>query len=846
MAQVRNEPVLIVGIGASAGGLEALEVLFRGMPVDTRAAFVVVTHLSPRRESALGSILQRYTEIPVVVADEGVVVEAGRIYAMPESGSLTIEDGRLHLKRNPTAKREIQPIDLFLSSLAFDQGENAAAIILSGADGDGTLGVKAIKENGGLTMAQAGDGHSPRYPGMPQTAIASGMIDFAIPVLDMPRRLAAYLAGFAPADPSGREDRDGELERIGELRGEICSLLQGQLGHDFSGYKTRTFNRRVQRRIQLLQLDGIEAYVALLRQDTSEVAALFRDLLINVTNFFRDAEAFAALAETVVPALFKGKGPDDTVRVWVPGCATGEEVYSIAILLREHIDAIDEPPRVQIFATDIDERALEVARAAHYPEPLLKTVSAERRRRFFRAEGSSFVVTQDVRELCIFSPHSLIRDPPFSGMDLVSCRNLLIYLAPDLQAQVIPLFHYSLRLDGFLFLGTSENVGQFPDLFAPVDKKMRIFKTRESSSPSLRLPMLSRTSSTRLLKEVGAGARLSSMQKLRQGVDAQVLERFSPAHVIIDSEGDILLYSARTGKYLEAAPGMPSRQLLAMARKSLRLELRSAVRLGISERRRVERHGISLELDDGRLQTISIVVEPLDIETTTPMFIVLFFDVGPPVERDQTVHSGSGDQSSAMSALERELVEARERLQSMIEEYETALEELKSSNEELVSVNEELQSTNEELEASKEELQSLNEELQTVNMELGLKIEELDQSNGELRNLFDTSKMATIFVHRDLSIRNFTPLAAELFSLLPSDKGRLLAIFTSPLDYPEFVTDISRVVDGGDAIERHVSDERQTKRYMVRIQPFHSPAGRRDGATVTFLDITGLSAGNGD
>lgn len=830
--------VPIVGIGASAGGIEALELLFRAMPRDIGAAFVVVTHLNPKHESLLPGIIRRYTDIPVETAIDAAEVAVGHIYVMPENVALTIHGGRLQVTSPRPTHRESHPIDLFLSALAMDQGEYAAAIILSGSDGDGTLGAKAIKGCGGLTMAQVADGSAPKYPGMPQTAIASGMIDFALPAQDMPERLLAFVKGLESID-SRDPEADGVLQNVETLREDIFGLLEGQLGHDFSGYKAQTFNRRIQRRVELLQLEGVEAYVALLRRDTSEVAALFRDLLINVTNFFRDTDAFDALKRHVVPKLFEGKGRDRTVRVWVPGCATGEEVYSIAILLREHMDELTTKPRVQVFATDIDERSLDVARFARYPEPLLAGVSPERRRRFFDTDGSSLVVSKDVRELCIFSPHSLIRDPPFSRMDLVSCRNLLIYLAPNMQGQVIPLFHYSLKPNGYLFLGTSENIGQFSELFSPVDKKQRIFRARDTAGAGMRVPLIARAQKD-LLTQAVSGAKFSSMQALRQEVDARVIERFAPAHVVIDAEGDVILYSPRTGKYLEAAPGVPSRQLLAMARRGIRLEMRGAIRDAISERRRVERHDLAVEMDDGRLQMINLAIEPIDLRTDEPFYIVLFSDAGPPLDREQAIIRVVGDQGNAMSAMERELVETRERLQSVVEEYETALEELKSSNEELVSVNEELQSTNEELEASKEELQSVNEELQTVNAELGSKIDELDQSNGELRNLFDTSKMATIFVYRDLTIRNFTPLAAEIFNLVPADRGRSLTIFTSPLVYPEFVADITQTAQSGEPIETRVGHENGETRYLVRIQPYHSGSGHRDGATVTFLDITGL------
>ncbi len=840
MSDSDQSRVPIVGIGASAGGIEALEHLFRATPHSSGTAYVIVTHLSPSRESLLPTIVRRWTEMPVESIEDGVAPQADHVYVMPENVTLTIVYGRFQLMRPRSNLRDHKPIDLFLSSLALDLGERAVAVILSGSDGDGTLGATAVKERGGLTLAQIADGTAPKYPGMPDTAIASGMIDFAVPVQDMPGHIASFVEALGTVEQL--ESDVGEAARFEEFRGEIYALLQGQIGHDFSGYKTKTFNRRVQRRKQLLQIETLEDYVTRLRRDSTEVAALFRDLLINVTNFFRDKDAFDALQTQVIPVLFAGKGRADTVRVWVPGCATGEEVYSIAILMREHMDTLDVRPRVQIFATDIDERSLEAARGGRYPEPLLDAITPERRRRFFVEDGTSFVVSKDVRELCVFSPHSLIRDPPFSRMDLVSCRNLLIYLAPNLQGNVIPLFHYSLRPNGFLFLGTSENVGQFSDLFAPFDKKQRIFRARENAGGSMRLPLLVRGTTSSLLSESGRAQKLSSVQSLRQDVETRVLDRYAPAYVVVNAESDVVLYSGHTGKYLEPAAGVPSRQLLGMARKGIRLELRGAMRDAVSEQRRVERHGLFVESEDGHLQPLSLIIEPLDAETEEPLFIVVFADSGPLLDREQA-HARvlrPADQSDALADIERELGETRDRLQSMIEEYETALEELKSSNEELVSVNEELQSTNEELEASKEELQSLNEELQTVNAELGHKIDELDTANGDLRNLFDTSKIASVVVDGDLSIRNFTPLAAPIFNLLPGDRGRSLTTFSSSLTYPDFLGDLTGVLKTGRAIETRVHNADGSTRYLVRIQRYEKGSGSRAGATVTFVDITSL------
>ena len=472
----------VVGIGASAGGIEALEGFFQGLPPRPGLAFVVVTHLSPERESRLPEILARYTDLVVRAATDGQQVEVDHVYVMPAGAILGMQDGRLRVSQPNLGQRERKPVDIFLSALASDQGDLAAGVVLSGGDGDGTLGVKAIKERGGITLAQVADGHGPDHPGMPDSAIATGLVDFALPVGEMGGRLVEFARGLhlmnGVAAAGGLTEVGRALE---ETRGEICAILRGQVGHDFSGYKPTTFLRRVGRRMQVNDLHTPEGYLERLRQDPQEVNALFRDLLISVTNFFRDADAFEALARTVVPGLFEGRGADEAVRVWVPGCATGEEVFSLAILLREHMDRLSAVPRVQIFATDIDSHALGVARAARYPEPLLEGVSPERRERFFTADGGSYVVTKEVRDLCIFSSHGVLRDPPFSRIDLVSCRNLLIYFGAEAQNRAIPIFHYALRPGGHLFLGTSENISGFDHLFTPVEKKHRLFRRADGA-----------------------------------------------------------------------------------------------------------------------------------------------------------------------------------------------------------------------------------------------------------------------------------------------------------------------------------------------------------------------------
>jgi len=833
----------IVGIGASAGGVEALEGFFRGLPDRPGMGFVVITHLSPDRESLLHEIIARYTSLAVQVAADGVEVLPDTVHVLPAGAILGISNAHLVLRR--PERRERKPIDLFFTALAADQGEFAVGVVLSGGDGDGSLGIKAIKQHGGLTFAQSHDGYGPHYPDMPQSAITTGFVDFVLPADQMGSRLVDCQRGLDPAGGAAAEDEDGPLPAEDAVQ-EIYAILRNRVGHDFSGYKAKTFLRRVQRRMQIRQLTDVARYVEQLRQDAQEVVALFRDLLINVTSFFRDPAAFEKLTEVVVPRLFEGRGAEDTVRVWVPGCATGEEAYSLGMLLREHIDRQAAAPRIQIFATDIDEQALTIARAGRYPEALLEGVSPERRQRFFLADGGSQIVAREVRDLCIFSQHSVIRDPPFSRIDLISCRNLLIYFGLDAQNRVIPIFHYALAPDGYLFLGSSENISQFGELFAPMDKSFRIFHRRADVMPKVRLPMA--IDGLRLgnaLPRLG-GRAVPGGAGLRHAVETQLREQFTPPHVVLNREGEVLYYSARTGKYLEAAAGTPSRQILAMARKGLRLDLRRTFHEALETGRAASSGGIAIEMEDGRVQRINLTVVPLEAHgAAEPLFLVLFADDGPMLTREQALARRDPAEERDALHLERELRDTRERLQSLIEEYETALEELKASNEELVSVNEEMQSTNEELEASKEELQSLNEELHTVNAELNAKIEALDHANSDLNNLFESTDVATIFLDRNMVIRSFTPAVTKVFAILPGDRGRPIADFYSRLHMPSFAEDAAAVLAEGGVIDRRVTEAQGNAHYLVRLVPYRNANGAIDGVVASFVDVTLLTDAEG-
>ncbi|MGV0820871.1 CheR family methyltransferase [Martelella sp. AMO21009] len=831
----------IVGIGASAGGVAALRDFFNDVPAECGMAFVIVTHLSADRESLLHEIIQRQTELPVTVAEDGQVVEKNNVYVMPSGVSLSIGNGILSV-RSLSGKRDRKPIDAFLSTLAIDQGEHAVGIILSGGDGDGTLGAKAIKMHGGLTLAQTGDGSGPQQADMPRSAIKTGVIDLAVPVESMASKLADYVRGFSLLEQMGKsgEALENDLETA---RLKICAILGSHTGHDFSGYKPKTFLRRTRRRMQIMHIGNIDDYLDLLYRDTEEVDAFFRDLLINVTSFFRDARAFKLLETDILPKLFADKDETDTLRIWIPGCATGEEVYSIAILVREHIaQSSGAAPRIQIFATDIDEAALSVARAGRYPASLLEGVSPERRRRFFTSDDTSYVINSEIRELCIFSPHNVTRDPPFSRMDLVSCRNLLIYLGPEVQKRVIPTFHYALRPGGFLFLGTSESINQHHDLFTAVDKQNRIFQARAYSGATSRLPI----NLTDAVPGVDARAdkpdrRGSSKLSLHHIVDLQVLERFAPPHVVVDEHGDVVHYSARTGGFLEAQQGAPNRQLLGMARRGLRFDLRTALGQAHDTGKTVVRDNVVLDQEADVTQLVRITVDPIQkrSDVADTLYLVLFETIG--MRQDShTARAENNDQDAAFE-LESELRETRERLQATVEEYETALEELKSSNEELISVNEEAQSTNEELEASKEEMQSLNEELSTINTELHDKVDELDRANNDLKNLFASTQIATVFLDKNLVIRNFTPAASKFFNLRPHDIGRPLTELSSTLNYSDMERDIAAVFKSGDGHDEHLHLDGEDSSYLARLLPYRGEGEKIEGVVFTLIDITQLT-----
>jgi two-component system CheB/CheR fusion protein len=837
--QPSSPSIPVVGIGASAGGIGALQALLPLLEQGSGVAFVIVQHLDPTHESTLTGLLDRAAELPVVEASDRMPIERDHIYVIPPSKTLTILDS--HLQLGPVVQQrggQRTPIDLFFQSLARAKGELAACVILSGTGSDGTVGLRAIKEGGGLTIAQEGA----EYDGMMRSAVRTGMVDFVLPLDEIPAKLDDYFRHLTGID--GRKGPDGVRQEATDHVAQIATLLRVRTGHDFSGYKDKTVARRIQRRMQVLQIDEMPDYIERLRKEPQELDLLLQDLLIGVTNFFRDPPAFEALEREVIPKLFENKGADDTVRVWVPGCSTGEEAYSLAILLREHIPRNQSAPRLQIFASDIDEQALHFARIGRFPSTIVRDVPPNRLERYFVREDGTYRIASDLREICLFSTHNILRDAPFSKLDLISCRNLLIYLTPDLQNRLIPLFHYALNDNGFLFLGTSENVTRHPRLFGIVDKAHRIFQRRTQAERRLpEFPLAAPETLRRGLVPVERPA--ADQQPLQSLAERQILDRYAPAYVVINADGDVLHGSARTGKYLELPPGVPRIDIFSMARQGLRPDLRAAVHKAIAKGQVAIQRNVIVGTNGGR-QTIDLVVHPIKpAASPETLYMVVFQDVGGIRGWPTGPEVADGEEeleASGIRQIEAELRATRERLQTTTEELESSNEELKSGNEELSSMNEELQSANEELETSKEELQSINEELQTVNAELNARVEELSRANSDIANLLESTQIATVFLDRNLAVKSFTPAAKDLFRLVESDTGRPISHVRARFQSDTVQDDAERVLRTLSTIERRVESSHSEARYVMRMMPYRTVDNVIGGVVITFADVSRITA----
>lgn len=831
-ANQQQKPIVVVGIGVSASSLQSLEQIFSDIDPDLGAAYLVAVRQQEEIDvSAVLEVLKRQERLTVTVAVEAEPVVSNHIYVGGSNDMVTLEDGHLHVRPATEPVGHRGTIDTMLISLAENAHERAVAVVLAGLGSDGTAGVAATKKFGGLAMVEKVE---------TGTAIAqespapSEIADLYLPAQDLAEQIALYVGNISEAEDAGTEN-EARSETEAELP-QIATILRNVTSHDFHGYKRGTFTRRVQRRMQVLQISSIEAYVDRLRASRDEVQNLFQDLLIGVTQFFRDPNEFEAL-EREIPRLFEGKEAGDQLRVWVLGCATGEEAYSIAMLLREHMATLDYPPDVQIFATDLDARALGIARAGRYSASIVSQIRPDRLARWFAREGDTYCVVKELREMCIFSPHNIVKDAPFSRIDILSCRNLLIYLDGELQNRVIPIFHFALRPNGILFLGSSENVTRHAKLFTPVDRKNRLFRRLETATrviPDFPLSPRARSSDHQFPSPIPMlqTGRLSASISRQAEV---VAERFAPAYVVVDSHYDVLHFSGRTGRYLEPATGMATLNILNLAHRDLRLDLRSALQRATAETVKVEVPRVLLRQDD-RTYAVNLVVEPLG--TGDVMSLIVLFQEAGQIAEGATQDGARLTNDEHLQRLETDLRVTRDRLQATIEELESTNEELKSSNEEYQSINEELQSANEEMETSKEELQSVNEELQTVNGELAHRVAELDRTNSDLKNLLEATQIATVFLDNDLRVRSFTPAATEVFHLLETDVGRPLDHVVSRVTYPELQDDVRLVLRSLVPVDRQVNDTSLDRHYNARVLPYRSVDNYISGAVVTFTDLT--------
>ena len=846
----------IVGIGASAGGLAAFEAFFSGMPadVDPGMAFVLVQHLAPDHKSILSDLIRRYTRMQVFEVEDGMPVQINCAYIIPPNRDMAFLGGSLQLLEPSAPRGQRLPIDFFFRSLAADQHERAIGIVLSGTGSDGTLGVRAIKGESGMVMAQSPE--STEFDGMPRSALATGLVDYQLTPEQMPAQLISYAQhAYGRAHPT-----EGVPAPLTEnALKKIYVLLRAQIGHDFSSYKPSTIQRRIERRMAVHQIEAIDDYVKFLQQTPPEVEALFHDLLIGVTHFFRDTEAFLVLQEQGIPKLFANKRADAVIRVWITGCSTGEEAYSLAILLQERMEVLKHSYTVQIFATDIDPEAIATARIGLYPASIAADMSAERLNRFFTPEplNGGYRVHKGIRDMLVFSEQSLIKDPPFSKLDLICCRNLLIYLGADLQKMVIPLFHYALNPGGLLFLGSSEGVGGFDDLFGVVDRKAKLYQRKDS------LLGLQRTLMNRVLPGISAiSAELprSNVRSafpvklpLREMTEQAMLRQLAPTAALVNGHGDILYLHGRSGMYLEPSAGEAGiSNILKMARQGLRPALSSALHKALSSGQTVQVAAVRVKTN-GHYSLVDLNVSPvtthLDVPTELPLFLVLLEEGrGADLRADGIASAGSAggaraptpesEHEARIAALTQELRAKDEYLQSTHEELESSTEELKSSNEEMQSVNEELQSTNEELETSKEELQSVNEELATVNTELQSKVTDLSRTNDDMSNLLAGTGIGTVFVDHQLRILRFTPAASAIINLIATDVGRPVAHIVSNLvGYTDLVVDLRAVLDS--LIPKEVDVQAADgKWYTLRIQPYRTLDNVIEGAVISFIDIT--------
>lgn len=821
----------VVGIGASAGGLDAFKKFFSAMPADSGMAFVLVPHLDPSHRSLMAELLGRQTDMPVSEVDDGMAVEPNCVYIIPPNKDLKISEGTLYLQTPEEPRRLQTAIDFFLRSLAKDQQEQAIAIILSGTGSHGTLGVKEIKLAGGMVMVQAPD--SADYDQMPRSAIATGLVDYVLPPEDMPNALVGY--SQQPYIRSVRNPSSSDPASEGLYR--ILALLRAHVKCDFRSYRKSMLLRRIQRRMSLVHIAQVDEYLEYLRDQRDELQALYKDLLIGVTAFFREKEAFEVLKQRVIPEFVKRQEEEVPVRVWVPGCATGEEAYSIAILFLEEFETTKKPGKLQVFATDIDEQSLEIGRRGVYAESIAGDISRERLQRFFvKPDSDHYQVNKQLRDSVVFAPQNLISDAPFSRLDLISCRNVLIYLDPEVQQKVVALFHFALNKDGTLLLGPSESIGPHIDLFEPVSKKWRVYRRIGPIRRELiEIPVLA--SENRPVRRPQSELIPAPTIRLAELTQSLLLKEYAPAAVLIDRKHEILYYFGPISQFLDLPTGEPTKDLIAMARQGLRTSLRNAIHRAFHECQTVRDARVRVERNNAFFPC-SITVRPI---TQPPeaagLLLVAFQDRIDEPEQRAEHETAQEIESAVIRQLEYELSTTREDLQSTIEEMESANEELKASNEEVMSMNEELQSTNEELETSKEELQSLNEELSTVNSQLQDKLDELDKARNDITNLLNSTAIATVFLDTELRVQRFTPSIGKLLSLVANDAGRPITDFSTKFQDEDLIPDARRVLDKLAPVDREVKTD-EGRWFTRRILPYRTQDNRIDGVVITFHEIT--------
>jgi len=820
----------IVGIGASAGGLEALEQFLRHVPEGCGMAFVIVQHLDPTYKGIMPELLQRTTGMEVFQVKDGMRVKPDCVYVIPPNKDLSILHGVLHLFDLASPRGLRLPIDFFLRSLAEDRQDRSIGVILSGMGSDGTMGLRAIKEKAGVALVQ--EPSSAKFDSMPRSAIDAGLADLIAPAEALPGKIIDYLRHaliIARTEQSLEEKDQSALEKV-------LILLRTKTGQDFSLYKKNTVYRRVERRMSIHQIDRIAAYVRYLQENPQEVELLFKELLIGVTSFFRDPEAWKLLRDEAIPPLLASRPVGGVLRAWSAGCSTGEEAYSLAMAFKEALEQVKPAGsfKLQIYATDLDQDAIDKARQGVYPANIVADVSAERLKRFFVQEENGYRIGKEIREMVTFATQNVIMDPPFTKLDILICRNLLIYLTPELQKKLLPLFHYCLNTAGVLFLGSAESVGTFTDLFTPLNAKARLFRQRESvlveplAFPASFIP--ARPGTPREITMMKPAVNLQSL------ADQLLLQHFSPPAVLVNNKGDILYISGRTGKYLEPAAGKANWNIFAMTREGLRFDLGGAFQKALRQKEAITVKGLNIGTGSGT-QTVNITVQSIEEpEALQGMVMIVFTDVATPPEKKAPGRSKTSG-NAKVTELEQELQQFREELQSTREEMQSSQEELISSNEELQSINEELQSTNEELTTSREEMQSLNEELQTVNAEQQSKMEELSRVNNDMRNLLNSTEIVTVFLDNDLHVRRFTSGADKIFKLIPGDVGRPLSDIACDLLYPEMTEDAREVLRTLAFSEKQITAG-NGRWFSVRIMPYRTMEDVIGGVVITFANIT--------